>query len=148
VARVEHAAFGHHDLDGFQAAGVERDLVVDQRAEDVEHRRHRDRARRVEVVGELRAGPGEVDLGAARLGIDAHLHADHRAVVERQRELAVAQCGDHTPHRLFGVVLHMGHVGRHRLAAVLRHHRTQFLHALLVGGDLRAQVGEVLLRVA
>jgi hypothetical protein len=68
---------------------------------------------------------------------------DDGAVVQRQLEGAVLQRGDDAAHRLLGVVLHMAHVGRHRLAAELRHHRAQLLHALFVGGDLRAQVGHV-----
>ena len=57
-------------------------------------------------------------------------------------------CGDDAAHRLLGVVLHVPHVGLHDVEAELRDHRAQLLHALLVGGDLRLQVGEVLLRVA
>ena len=42
----------------------------------------------------------------------------------------------------------MAHVGLHHVEAELLDHLAQLLHALLVGGDLRLQVGHVLLRVA
>jgi hypothetical protein len=147
-ARVEHAAFRHDDVQRLQAAGVERDGVVDQRAEDVEHRRGGDGTRGVEVAVELRAGAGEVDHRAAGRGIHAHRHLHLRAVVQRQRERAVLQLRDGAAHAFLGVVLHVAHVGGHGGVAVLGHQRLQFAHALLVGGDLRAQVGQVLLRVA
>ena len=64
-----------------QAARVHRDLVVDQRAEDVEHRGLAHRRRRIEVRRLLRAGTGEVDGGLARGLVDRDLHRDRRAVV-------------------------------------------------------------------
>ena len=54
---------------------------------------------------------------------------------------------DHAAHRLFGVVLHMVHVGQHHVEAEVLDHLAQLLHALFVGGYLRFQVGQVLLRV-
>ena len=146
--RVEHAAGRDDHLQRLQAAGIERDVVIDQGAERIQHRRHADRGGRVEVVGLLRAGAGEVDGGPALRGIDPHSHPDLRAVVQRQGELAVLQAGDDAAHRFFGVVLHMAHVGLHHVQTELRHHAAQLLHALLVGGDLGPEVGHVLLRVA
>ena len=42
----------------------------------------------------------------------------------------------------------MAHVGLHHLQTKLVDHAAQFLHALLVGGDLRLEVGQVLLRIS
>jgi hypothetical protein len=61
---------------------------------------------------------------------------------------AVLQARDDTAHRLLGVVLHMAHVGLHHIQAKLVDHLAQLLHAFFVGGNLRLQVGHVLLRVA
>ena len=146
--RVEHAARRHDDLQRLEATGVERDVVVHQRAEDIQHRGHGHRLGRVEVVGQLRAGAGEIDGGLAAAGIDRQVDDDLRAVVHGQREVAVLERRDDTPHRLFGVVLHMAHVAHHRGQAPLRHHRMQLLHAFLVGCDLGAQVGHGLVGVA
>jgi hypothetical protein len=55
---------------------------------------------------------------------------------------------DGAAHRFLGVVLHVAHVGLHHGQAELLHHLAQLLHALFVGGNLRLQVGQVLLRVA
>ena len=142
--RVQHGARRDDDLQGLQATGVERNVVVHQRAEHIEHRRHADRRGRVEVVGLLGAGAGEVDGGAAAGRIDTDRDLDLRAVVQRQREGAILQARDDAAHRLLGVVLHMAHVGLHHVQAELVHHLAQFLHAFLVGGDLRPEIGHVL----
>ena len=42
----------------------------------------------------------------------------------------------------------MNHVGLHHVEPELIDHLAQLLHAFFVGGDLRFQVGQVLLRVA
>ncbi len=44
-------------MDRPQAAGIHRDIGLDQHAEDIEHGRARDRRGRVEVVGALREVP-------------------------------------------------------------------------------------------
>ncbi len=46
------------------------------------------------------------------------------------------------------MVLNMQRVGVHRFAPELRHHAAQFCDAFFVGGNLRAQVGHVLVHVA
>ena len=146
--RVEHRARRDDDFQRLQATGVERDVVIDQGAEHIQHGGHADRRRRIEVVRELRRAGAEIDLGAALRGVDADRDADLRAVVERQRERAVAQRRDDAAHRFLGVVLHMAHVGLHGGQTELLDHAAQLLHAFLVRGDLRFQVGDVLRRVA
>jgi hypothetical protein len=42
----------------------------------------------------------------------------------------------------------VAHIGLHHVQTKLVHHLAQFLHTFLVGGDLRVQVGHVLLRIA
>ena len=147
-ARVQHRAFRDDHLERLQAARIERDVVVHQRAEHVEHCSHTHGGGGVEVVGLLRAGAGEVDLGRALGRVHTDRHLDLRTVVQRQGELAILQQRDGAAHRLLSVVLHMAHVGAYDIQAKLAHHLAQLLHALLVGGDLGLQVGQVLLRVA
>ena len=154
-SRVEHAALGNDHPQRLEATGVERDVVIDQGSEHIEHRGHRHRLRGVEVVRQLGAGAAEIDHRLASGGVDRDLDLDLRAVVHRQGELPVRperglgrQRSDHPTHRLLGVVLHMTHVSHHRGQAPLRDHRVQFLHTFLVGRDLGPQIGQRLVRVA
>ena len=80
--------------------------------------------------------------------IDAHGHFDLRAIVQGQHESAVAQRRDDPPHAFLGVVLHMAHILHHRIAPVPLHDAVEFLNPLFVGGNLGAQVGDVLPRIA
>ena len=113
----QHASRRDDDVDGLQAAVVERDVRVDQRAEDVEHRRRRHRLGRVEVVAALRRGAGEVDGGPAGARGRWPRHTTIRAaVVELLAEAPrrVRRAGEpveHAAHGLRGVVLHVAHVG-------------------------------------
>jgi hypothetical protein len=99
-----------------------------------------------------RAGARKIHHRAAAGRVDIHCHADVCAVVQLQRERALAhalrQSGDGAAHRFFGVVLHVLHVGLHHRQAELVDHAVEFLHAFFVGGNLSLQVGQVLLRVA
>ena len=117
VLRREHRARRDDHVQRVQAARVERDVVVDQGAEHVQHGRHGHAGRRVEVAGQLRRGPGEVDLGGPVLPVDPDGHPDHRAVVEFVAELAVVQRGDDPPDGLGRVLLHVPHVGVHHVQA-------------------------------
>ncbi|MNV25644.1 hypothetical protein D3C71_1167470 [compost metagenome] len=145
---VEHGALRDDDLQGFQAPGIERNVIVDQRAEHIQHCSHAHRTWGVEVVDLLRTGACKVDDRAALGHIDLDRHADLCAIVQLQGELPVFELRDHAAHRLFSVVLHMAHVGLHDIQAKLPHHLREFLHALLVGSDLRAQIGQVLLGIS
>ena len=71
-----------------------------------------------------------------------------RALVHLVAEFRIVQSVDHAPHALGGVVLHVPHVGLHDRQREVLHHLAQLGHALLVGGDLRLEVGDVLHRVA
>ena len=75
-------------------------------------------------------------------------HPDDRAVVEPILEGAVGQPRDDAPHGLFGVVLHVPHVGLHDVQPEVIDHAQQFLAPFLVGCDLRPQVGDVLRGIA
>ena len=145
---IEHAAFGNDHLQGFEATGVQRNVIVHQSSEHIQHRRHADGLGRIEVIALLRAGAGEIDHRRARVGIHPHRHLNLCAVIQRQGVGAVFQACDDAAHRFFGVVLHMAHIGLHHVQSELGHHLAQLLHAFFVGGDLRAQIGQVLLRVA
>ena len=58
---TQHAAFGNDEIDRLQAALVHRDVFIDQRAEDVQHRRATDGGGGVEVGVELGRRAAEVD---------------------------------------------------------------------------------------
>lgn len=58
------------------------------------------------------------------------------------------ESGEDPADGLLGVVLHVSHVRGDGVGAELFDHAPEFGDALLVGGDLGAQVGEVGLRVA
>ena len=75
-------------------------------------------------------------------------HPHHRAVVHLVGERTVLEHVDDPTDLLLGVVLDVAHVGVHDIQAEMRDHLVQLPRALLVGGDLRAKVGEVLLDVA
>src|SRR4051812_46707864 len=89
VARPQHGALGNRNAERLEAARVERDVVVDQRAEYVQHRRHAHRRRRVEIVWQLRRGTGEVDSRFSSVLQNLYGNPDARAVIEGIVELAV-----------------------------------------------------------
>jgi len=103
----KHRIGRNDDAQRLQAAGVERDVVIDQGPEDVEHGGHGHARGRVEVAGQLRRGAGEVDLGGSLLVVDPDRDLDHRAVVQLVGELPVMPGGDHPPDRLGRVFLHV-----------------------------------------
>ena len=76
--RVEHRARRDDDVQRLEAAGVERDVGVDERAEDVEDGGRAHRGRRVEVVGALRRRAGEVDRRPRGRPVDANGDGDLR----------------------------------------------------------------------
>ena len=73
---------------------------------------------------------------------------DLGAVVHRIGELTVLQHVDDPAHRFLGIVLYVLHIGAYDIQPEMSDHAAQFRHALLVGGDLRLDVGDVLIRVA
>src|SRR5690349_7917579 len=104
-----------HHLQWLQTSCVERDLVIDQRTEDVEYSCCAYRRGRVEIVQLLRRATCEVDLCTAVPGVDANGRLDLCAVVQRQGELTVIQSCDHAPYRFLGVVLHMFCISLHNV---------------------------------
>ncbi|SGG46396.1 Uncharacterised protein [Mycobacterium tuberculosis] len=139
----EHRAFGDDDTQRAQATVVERDVVGDQGPEHVEHRRIHHRGRCVEVGVQLSRGSGEVDGRAAGGAVDGDAHGDRRARIHAVAVGAVVEPVDDPADRFLGVVLDVAHVGRHHVAAEVVDHFSDLVDALLVGGDLRAQIGEV-----
>ena len=146
--RVEHRALRHPDVERAQATGIQRDRFRDQRAEHIQHCSHGDRARRVEIVRVLRRGAGEVDDRRTRRPVDRDADGNSLAVVELVVEAAVVQPADRAAHAGLAVVLDVGHVPEQCRPAVHRGGTLEFADAAGVRGELRAQVGEVLLGIA
>ncbi len=144
----QHRSFRDADVQGLQAAAVERDVLLDQGPEHVEDGGRDHGPGGVEVAALLGRGPLEVDDGAARFAVHVHPHRDDRPVVGLVAAGAVAQPGHDPAYGLLGVVLDVAHVGLDDVLAELPGHAAQFRDALLVGRDLGAQVGEVGVGVA
>ena len=90
--------------------------------------------------------PVKSTLDRARLVVDGDGDHDALAVVHLAAVAAVAQPADRAAHAGFSVVLHVPHVGEQRREAVLAGGPLELAYATRVGGELRAQVGEVLVR--
>ncbi len=136
-------------LIGLQAPGIHRNVVLDHHAEGIEHGGPRHRLRRVEIVLHDRRRAGEIDRRLALFAVDADLDLDGLAGVGRVFVSgAVRQAIQHAPHTFGGIVLHMAHIGFDDVEAEMLDHLAQLGDALFIGGDLRLQVGDVLLRVA
>ena len=131
-----------------EAAGIHRDVVIDQRAEHIEHAAARDRRGRIEVVGALRAGAGEVDGRLARLAVDRDGDLDAAPLSVSTSKRDGLRAGDDAARRFGGIVLDMAHIGRDHSEPVMRAPCLPVRRALRVGGDLRLQVGDVLRGVA
>ena len=132
-----------------QAARVHRDLVVDQRAEHVEHRRLAHRRRRVEVGRLLRAGAGEVDRRLAPRLVDRDRDGDLRAavhlVLEARRPSARRARAAPPPRRCPArAACRRARPAAPKCATIF----ASSSRALRARRDLRAQVGEVLVDVA
>jgi hypothetical protein len=139
---------GMMTLQRLQAPGVERNVVVHQRAEHIQHRRHAHRGGALKLLVCCRLVPVK-STTALRLAASTRTATLICAPLSSGSvNVPVLQARDGAAHRLLGVVLHMAHVGLHHGQAELVHHLAQFLHAFFVGGNLRLQVGQVLLRVA
>ena len=100
------------------------------------------------MVGWTGAGAGEVDRRLAPFPVDGDLGPDDGALVGLDRELGIVERLDDPADAFGGVVLDVAHIGAHDVEPEMVDHLRQLLHALLVGGDLRLEVGDVLRRVA
>jgi len=142
--RVEHRALRHPDVERAQAPCIQRDRFLDQRAENVQHRRNGDRARCVEIVRTLCRGAGEIDDRRTRIPVDRDADCDALAVVELVVEAAIVQPADRATHAGLAIVLDVSHVPEQRRPAVHRGGALDFADAASIRGELRAQVGDVL----
>ena len=122
---VQHARVRQNDPQRLQAARVQRNVIIDQGAKYIQNRGGGHGAGRVEIVVQLGARAGEVDASAAARNIDTHRDLNMRAIVERQRELAVFERCDDAAHGFFRVILHVLHVGAYRGGAILRDQRLE-----------------------
>ena len=148
IAWVEHRTLGNGDVQGLQAAAVERDVFIDEGAEDIKHRRPANGGRGIEIVPGLLRRAGEVDLGAAGLLLDRNLDLYLGAVVHIGGERTGLEHVEHPAHGFLGVVLDMAHVGPNHVEAEVADHLAELPNAFFVGGDLGLHVGQVLFRVA
>ena len=146
ILRRKHRVFRYNQLDRLEAAGIHRDRLVDHDAEDVERRGAGHRHRRVEVVGLNQRGIREIDLGRPRRLVDRDLDFDVRALVGLDAERAVRQFRQQPAHAFLGVVLDVLHVGLDHVEAEVIDHLAKLGDALGVGGDVRLEIGDVLVR--
>ena len=145
---IQHRAFRHDQVQGFQAALVQWDVAAHQCSKNIKNDRSADGEGGIIVAFVLGAGAGKIHRGAARRPVDADLDPDQLALVHRIGHLAVAHPVDDPAHAFLGVVLHMAHIGRDDCGAVSGADLQEFALARLVGRDLRLQVGHVLIGVA
>ncbi len=147
VFRRQHTAFRNDDVDRLETALVQWDLIIDQRAEDIEHGRPAHRGRRVEVGRSLRAGAGEIDRCFPLLFVKANLDLHHAAFVQRIGELAVLHHVDDTAHLFFRIILNVAHIGVHHVETKLFDHTAHFTDAFFTRRDLCLEVGHVVIRL-
>ena len=78
------------------------------------------------------------------------LDADHDAlaIVHLVAKLPAPEPSNDPAHAFLRIVLHVLHVGAHQRQSVLCDHALELRDPLLIGGDLRFEVGEVLSGVA
>ena len=139
---------GTTSLQRAQAPFVHRHGIVDQRAHDIQHRRAHHRQRRIEIVGQLRRGAGEVDSGFAGVPVDRDGDMDFRAVVHRCHEAAIAEPAEQRAHGILGLLLDMAHIGIDRRPPLFARNPAQFGRPLGAGGDLRLEVRDILVGIA
>src|SRR6185437_13709221 len=111
--------------------------------EDIEHRGARDCGRRIEVVGPLRTGAGEIDPRAPGRTVDRDPNTDHGAVIHLVGELTIVQNVEHAADRLRGMVLDVLHVGVDHGQPEVTHHAPQLIRTLGAGGYLCLQIRDV-----
>ncbi len=140
----QHGARRGDDLERLEAAGVERDVVVDQGAEDVERRGVDDGRGRIEVGGQDGAGSREIQHGLAAFGVYRDGDHDLPAAIHGDAGRAVVEAANGAAHTGLGVVLHKAHIAGHHCAAAGGDHGLDAGGAGLAGGDLSLEVGQVL----
>ena len=148
IDRRQHAAIGDDDFDRFQATRVHRNIVVDKRAENVQHHRAAHAAGRVEIAWALSRSTREIYLCRSCFAVDRNLDVNVTAVVKIDAEFAVSELVNHTTDAFFGVVLHMLHVGDDYLAPEMFNHFGQFVRALIAARNLRTQITNILRDIA
>ena len=148
IARVEHRALGNDDVQRLEAAGVHRDLIVNQRAEDIQDRGLAHRRRGIEVRRLLWAGASEVNGRRTVRFVDRDGDDDVCAAVHLVLEVSVRQYVEHAPYGFLRIVLHVLHVRTHDRQAEMQNHFFQLFDPFGARRDLCAQVGQVLIDIA
>lgn len=124
----------------------------------VDHGREGDGPRSVAIAVDFRTGSGKVADGGAKLFVDGDLQPDGGSVVHLffgfQEGAAGTEFGlvgdllEHVTDGEFGVLLHVTHVRLDDGQAVSVDEFGNELDALLVGGNLGFQIGEVVREIA
>ena len=148
ITGPQHAIVRQDNAYGPKAAGIHWNVAFDHDAEAVEHGRPGHRFRGVEVVGHHLRRSGEIDGRGAVLPVDADLDADHLAAVGLIFVGTVGKCVDDLAHAFRGVVLDVAHVGFDDIKPEIADQLAQIRDAFFIGGDLRLQVGDVLVDFA
>ena len=145
---IQHTAGRHQELQRLETAGIERDRLLHQAAEHVEHHRLGDRQRGVEIAALLRRGAAEIDARPPRLPIHLHPHHDRHAAIHLHPRRAVAEAPDHAAHRLRRLGLHLLHRAADPLHGFAADQRLQTLHPQLIRRHLSLQIREQLIGIA
>ncbi len=148
VFRADHARRRHDHLQRFETARIERDVIIDQAPEDIEHRRLTNRPRRVVVPGMGPTGPREIEGRPLTFVIDGDRHRDLIAIVGSCGEGAIGQRGQQPPYGVGRVHPHVGHVAMHDREGVVIDDPQQLRRPLLTRCDLGPEISDVLFGVA
>ena len=118
-ARIEHRSFRHNQFDRTQAAIVHGNGIVDQRAHDIKCRCACYGFGRVEIIGQLSAGAGEIEDGRSLIPVDPDGYLHHRTVVHRIGECAVVQPVEQPPDAFLRIGENVVHIGGHHVRSLI-----------------------------
>ena len=102
----------------------------------------------MKLVGRCALVPVKSTVASRFSFVEADLHPDRAAFVERIGELTVRHHVDDAAHLLLRIVLNVAHVGVDHVEAELLDHAADLADASVAGGDLRLEIGDVVVGLA